>query len=93
MNLHEHIRICIYEEDHLADSVLGQESNAEEIRAALRRLVESGDAELYTYGPDDSLRVFNKSETLLIMDNPKNWAWHSPSGASQTFFLRRRRSV
>jgi hypothetical protein len=92
MNLDEHIRTCILEEDHLADALIGQEPYAQKIRAELRRLVDSGDVALYTYDPDSSLRFFTKSESLSIMDNVENWAWQSPSGATQTFFLCRGRS-
>jgi hypothetical protein len=91
MSLDEHICTCIREEDHLADALIGHKPDAQKIRAELRRLVDSGDVALYTYDPDRSLRVFTKAESLLIMDNVENWAWQSPSGASQTFFLCRGR--
>ena len=92
MNLDEHIRICILEEDHLADALIGHEPDAQRIRAELRRLVDTGNVALYTHEPDSSLRFFTKAESRSIMDNVENWAWQSPSGESQTFFLFRGRS-
>ena len=88
MNLEEHIRICILEEDHLADTLIGHEAEAHAIRAKLRTLVAAGAVELYTYGSEsDQPKVLPLQEALAIMGNAESWAWQSPSGVSQAFFL------
>ena len=95
MDIEEHIKINVIEESHLADLLLGSAEYAEEmthyaeaIRMRVVELLEQGLIELYTY-LDEPQRIstLDRETAVAIARDSKNWAWQSPSGRSQCYFV------
>lgn len=88
MNVEEHIRECILDQDHLADIVIGYESHVAAIQARVVELLDLGLVELYTYSTEQNGPVvLSKSNALAIARELQNWAWLSPSRQPQQYFL------
>ena len=88
MDIEEHIKTNVIEESHLADLILGPAEYAEAIRMRVVELLEQGLIELYTY-LDEPRRIstLDRETAVALARDSKNWAWRSPSGHSQCYFV------
>ena len=86
MDIENHIKAGVLEQDHLADILIGKEDCANEIRSRVLALLDQGLVDLYTY-EKGSIVVFGKPQALSIASKPESWSWQSMSGKMQLYFL------
>jgi hypothetical protein len=87
VELERHIRGCVLDQDHLADLLIGYESQAAAIQARVASLINAGLVELYTYLPSGEARVLPRNDAVAIVECPSSWAWQSPADEAQLYFL------
>jgi hypothetical protein len=85
MELEDHIRGSVLDQDHLADLLVGFESQAALIQARVASLIEQGLVELYTYPPEGGIVMLSREDALGVVDRIASWTWQSHADARNYF--------